>query len=218
MSAGGWKGETPAPENQLIINYLDAVRPVPSDEQYLPAFCDIAKLLQQLAELGEGLTEVARRIARVVLDFDVVNRNSKSVKEALEKLEVFVERSSKVEGVREGGSEEREEAADGEEMGGGGDECDGGVEGTGERESAKVDGGGLEGGEEGERAKVDGGGDEETGGSVEEGEEGGAEVAGGEENGCKGAPILLKAGGEEQPESEAIRSGEAEENGDERGG
>lgn len=107
MSAGGWKGETPAPENQLIIDYLDAVRPVPSDEQYLPVFCDVVQLLEQLAGLGEGLAQVARTIARGILDFDVVNRDAKSVKEALKKLEVFVEQSTKVGGggIEEGGKE-----------------------------------------------------------------------------------------------------------------
>ena len=53
MTAGQWKNETPAPENVEIIKYLDAVRPVPSDEQYLPQNFDIAELLKKLVEVGD---------------------------------------------------------------------------------------------------------------------------------------------------------------------
>ena len=52
MTAGQWKNETPAPENVEIIKYLDAIRPVPSDEQYLPPSFDIAELLRKLVEGG----------------------------------------------------------------------------------------------------------------------------------------------------------------------
>ena len=205
MSAGGWKGETPAPENQLIIDYLDAVRPVPSDEQHLPSFCDVAKLLQQLAGLGEGLAEVARTIARAVLDFDVVNRDSKSVRKALEKLEVFVGQSPKVEGEGEGSKEGGE--PDAKETGGGGKEAE--VIEEGER--ADVESGG-------EIAEVDGGG-KGSGEGGEEKEGAGVKVSGGEENGeGAGKDKAEEAGEEGHDESEAIRSGGAEENGDERGG
>ncbi len=53
MTAGQWKNETPAPENVEIIKYLDAVRPVPSDEQYLFPNFDIAELLRKLVEAGD---------------------------------------------------------------------------------------------------------------------------------------------------------------------
>ena len=54
MTAGQWKNETPAPENVEIIKYLDAIRPVPSDEQYLPPSFDIAELLRKLVKGGAG--------------------------------------------------------------------------------------------------------------------------------------------------------------------
>ena len=53
MTDGQWKNETPAPENVEIIKYLDAVRPVPSDEQYIPQNFDIAELLRKMVEIGD---------------------------------------------------------------------------------------------------------------------------------------------------------------------
>ena len=45
-----WKGETPDPENVEIIAYLDAIRPIPSNEQYLPSLeFDVLRILQSLA-------------------------------------------------------------------------------------------------------------------------------------------------------------------------
>ena len=50
VSGGQWEGETPAPENVEIIAYLDAIRPIPSNEQYLPSLeFDILSILQSLA-------------------------------------------------------------------------------------------------------------------------------------------------------------------------
>ena len=43
---GGAVGETPAPENVEIIAYLDAIRPIPSNEQYLEF--DVLSILQSL--------------------------------------------------------------------------------------------------------------------------------------------------------------------------
>ena len=49
MTGGQWEGETPAPENVEIIAYLDALRPIPSDEQYILFIeFDIAKVLKAL--------------------------------------------------------------------------------------------------------------------------------------------------------------------------
>ena len=50
VSGGQWEGETPAPENVEIIAYLDAIRPIPSNEQYLPSLeFDVLSILQSLA-------------------------------------------------------------------------------------------------------------------------------------------------------------------------
>ena len=54
MTAGQWTNETPAPENVEIIKYLDAVRPVPSDEQYLSQNFDVAELLRKLVEVEDN--------------------------------------------------------------------------------------------------------------------------------------------------------------------
>ena len=50
LGGGQWEGETPAPENVEIIAYLDAIRPNPSNEQYLPSLeFDVLSILQSLA-------------------------------------------------------------------------------------------------------------------------------------------------------------------------
>ena len=50
VSGGQWKGEIPAPENVEIIAYLNAIRPVPSDEQYIPSLeFDVLTLLKNLS-------------------------------------------------------------------------------------------------------------------------------------------------------------------------
>ena len=51
---GQWEGETPAPENVEIIAYLDAVRPVPSNEQYLPSL-GVFGLIELLLSSQDGL-------------------------------------------------------------------------------------------------------------------------------------------------------------------
>ena len=49
VTGGQWEGETPSPENVEIIAFLDALRPIPSDEQYIPFIeFDIAKVLKAL--------------------------------------------------------------------------------------------------------------------------------------------------------------------------
>ena len=56
VSGGQWEGETPAPENVEIIAYLDAIRPIPSNEQYLPSLeFDVLSILQSLAGSSDGL-------------------------------------------------------------------------------------------------------------------------------------------------------------------
>ena len=50
VTGGQWEGEIPAPENVEIIAYLDTIRPVPSDEQYIPSLeFDVLTLLQSLS-------------------------------------------------------------------------------------------------------------------------------------------------------------------------
>ena len=51
---GQWEGETPAPENVEIIAYLDAVRTVPSNEQYLPSL-GVFDLIELLLSSQDGL-------------------------------------------------------------------------------------------------------------------------------------------------------------------
>ena len=76
VTAGQWKKETPAPENIEIINYLDAVRPVPSDEQYLPQNFDMAELLKKLVELcDDQLTASVKVILETIVSQEVQSQN-----------------------------------------------------------------------------------------------------------------------------------------------
>ena len=60
-----------------IIKYLDAVRPVPSDEQYLPQNFDVAELLKKLVEIGD---DQVRGSVKVILQRingqEVMSKNS----------------------------------------------------------------------------------------------------------------------------------------------
>lgn len=60
-----------------IIKYLDAVQPVPSDEQYLPQNFDVAELLKKLVEIGD---DQVRGSVKVILqrinDQEVISKNS----------------------------------------------------------------------------------------------------------------------------------------------
>ena len=84
VSGGQWKGETPAPENVEIINYLDAIRPIPSDEQYLPAF-DIATLFKQLHGLSDP--EVNESLRAIVAALEDVQLKRKHTTDFIEKLQ-----------------------------------------------------------------------------------------------------------------------------------
>ena len=54
LGGGQWEGETPAPENVEIIEYLNAIRPIPSNEQYLPSLeFDVLSILQSLASSSD---------------------------------------------------------------------------------------------------------------------------------------------------------------------
>jgi hypothetical protein len=65
VTRGQWEGETPAPENVEIIAYLDALRPIPCDEQYIPHLeFDVIKVLKALTCCGE--TEAEENAKEVV--------------------------------------------------------------------------------------------------------------------------------------------------------
>ena len=84
VSGGQWKGETPAPENVEIIRYLDAIRPVPSDEQYLPAF-DVVALFEKLHGLSDPeISESLRAIVAVLEDGEL---KSQRMVDFLQKLQ-----------------------------------------------------------------------------------------------------------------------------------
>ena len=77
VTAGQWKNETPAPENVEIINYLDAVRPVPSDEQYLPHNFNMADLLKKLVEISDDqVTASVRVILEKIAGQEVQSKSS----------------------------------------------------------------------------------------------------------------------------------------------
>ena len=70
VSGGKWKDETPAPENVEIICYLNSVRPVPSDEQYLQRF-DVFAILRQLKENRRA--DIKSLIDKIVVELN--NKN-----------------------------------------------------------------------------------------------------------------------------------------------
>lgn len=55
VTGGQWEGETPAPENVEIIAYLDAIRPIPSDEQYIPSLeFDVLGIMRSLVHCSDS--------------------------------------------------------------------------------------------------------------------------------------------------------------------
>ena len=75
VSGGQWKGETPAPENVEIIGYLDAVRPVPTDEPYLPSF-DIVNIFGKLCTLNDPqITGSLREVIRALRSQEVETKS-----------------------------------------------------------------------------------------------------------------------------------------------
>lgn len=58
VSKGQWKGEIPAPKNVEIIAYLNAVRPVPSDETYIPSLeFDLLPLFKSLSCFSDSTVQ-----------------------------------------------------------------------------------------------------------------------------------------------------------------
>ena len=90
VTGGQWKGETPAPENVEIIHYLDAIRPVPSDESYLPGDFDIIGLFKKLCGLNDS--QIKKSLEAVVatlrgVELKSTNEHVKNLTAALADLE-----------------------------------------------------------------------------------------------------------------------------------
>lgn len=94
MTAGQWKNETPAPENVEIIKYLDAVRPVPSDEQYLPQNFDIAELLRKMVEVGDDQVNGSVKVVLQQITSQEVASKSSHVLEFLEEMGTLLKEMS----------------------------------------------------------------------------------------------------------------------------
>ncbi len=73
VTDGGWKGEVPAPENVQIIHYLNIVRPLPYDQQYISASYNVAQLLCQLNDMGnKEIQELVKKVASTVISLDKI--------------------------------------------------------------------------------------------------------------------------------------------------
>lgn len=91
VTGGQWKGEIPAPENVEIISYLDAIRPVPSDEQYIPLLkFDVLSILRGLCDCSDVMVrENGEKVVKIWKDAGMVCRNNKHVKFWKNELEKF---------------------------------------------------------------------------------------------------------------------------------
>ena len=93
VTDGQWKNETPAPENVEIIKYLDAVRPIPSDEQYLPQNFDIADLLKRLVEVGDDQVSASVKVILQRVTSQEVMSKSSHVSVFLEEMSTLLKES-----------------------------------------------------------------------------------------------------------------------------
>ena len=93
VSDGDWKDEVPAPENVQIINYLNIVRPLPYDEQYLSSSYDVTHLLCQLKGLGDRqIREEVMKIATAVVTLeDVPASDTDTVEDTLKKFKTLLD-------------------------------------------------------------------------------------------------------------------------------
>ena len=118
MSDGNWKGEVPALENIEIINYLNAIRPLPCDEQYLSSSYDVIQLLCKLKDLGdEQITGSVKKIATEVVALEGnldVPTDVKVVKELMDQFRTLLDQSS---GNGERGEDNGERGEDNGERG-----------------------------------------------------------------------------------------------------
>lgn len=75
VTGGQWEGETPAPENVEIIAYLDAIRPIPIDEQYIPSLeFDVLGIMRSLAHSSDS--EVHTNVLEVMKVWRATNASS----------------------------------------------------------------------------------------------------------------------------------------------
>ena len=59
------------------IKYLDAVRPVPADEQYLPQNFDVAELLRKVVEVGnDQVSGSVKVILQKITSQEVASKSS----------------------------------------------------------------------------------------------------------------------------------------------
>lgn len=98
MSGGEWKGENPALENIEIISYLNAIRPLPCDEQYLSSSYDVIQLLCELEGMGdEQITGEVKKIATEVVALEgnpAVPTDVTVVKELINKFKALLDQSA----------------------------------------------------------------------------------------------------------------------------
>lgn len=81
VSEGMWAGEEPATENVEIIHYLDAVRPVTTEEAYLSDQFNVSTLFTELADV-EGAKDSVVTIATILRDQEMLTQDAaKSLKE-----------------------------------------------------------------------------------------------------------------------------------------
>ena len=69
-----------------IINYLDAVRPVPTDEEYIPASHNVMELLSKLLTLKDEDTVKSTRAILEKLSAQEVNTKSSHVVDFMDDL------------------------------------------------------------------------------------------------------------------------------------
>lgn len=94
VTDGQWKDETPAPENVEIINYLDAVRPVPSDEQYLSQNFDMVDLLKKLLEVGDDQVSGSVKVVLQSISDQEVASNNGQLSSFLEEMSSLLKKLS----------------------------------------------------------------------------------------------------------------------------
>ena len=90
VTGGPWEGETPAPETVEIIAYLDALRPIPADEQYIPDLeFDVLKVLEAVICCGDAEAEGnGREVVEMWREArKVTNSSNKHVQLWLKRLE-----------------------------------------------------------------------------------------------------------------------------------
>ena len=96
VTGGQWEGETPAPENVEIIAYLDAIRPIPIDEQYIPSLeFDVLGVMRSLAHSSDS--EVHTNVLEVMKVWRAAdassNRHVDTWKKQMDEVLLLLEKS-----------------------------------------------------------------------------------------------------------------------------